>query len=70
MSTEAMVTITLEEYDRLKSATAASYERGFDAGLNTARREFAEVNAHKNELLRSVEALKGLLADARAKQAA
>ncbi len=64
------VTMTMAEYDELKKQAAMEYRRGYDAGLNTARSDFAEVNTHKNELLRTVETLEGLLARERAGRAA
>lgn len=63
--TAATITISLSDYNELKASVSRQWERGYEAGLDTARRDFAEVNAHKNELLRSVEVLEGLLAEAR-----
>lgn len=67
---EPMVSMPLSEYRRLQSNSGKEYRRGYEAGLDTARADFAEVNAHKNELLRAVEALESLLAEARAGRAA
>lgn len=66
----ASITLPIEEYDEMKKAGAKEYSRGYEAGLDTARKDFAEVNAHKNELLRCVELLEGQLAEARAKNSA
>jgi hypothetical protein len=64
---KAMITLPIDEYNTLKKASVKEYSRGYEAGLDTARKDFAEVNAHKNELLRCVEALERLLSEERAK---
>lgn len=60
------VTIPYEEYDALKRESIKSYKRGYKDGLDTARNDFAEANAHKNELLRTVEVLEDQLDKVRA----
>lgn len=63
----ATITFPVTEYEALKNAGSKEYTRGYEAGLDTARKDFAEVNAHKNELLRCVELLENQLAEERAK---
>lgn len=61
------ITLPVAEYEAMKKAWSKEYSRGYEAGLDTARKDFAEVNAHKNELLRCVELLESQLAEERAK---
>jgi hypothetical protein len=60
------ITLPVAEYDAMKEATRREYSRGYEAGLDTARKDFAEANTHRNELLRCVELLEGQLAEERA----